>query len=73
MDFEFGDTVWRKIQNQTTYLFSHCYCNSNAHQLSYSPPSSSPCFSLDLVITLIVLQLKSDHVTLLPRPTSLRL
>lgn len=31
MDFEFGDTVWRKIQNQTTYLFSHCYCSSNAH------------------------------------------
>lgn len=69
MDFEFGDTVWRKIQNRTTYLFSHCYCSSNAYQLSYSPPSSSPCFSLDLIIVLIVLQLKSDHVTLLPRPT----
>ena len=42
-------------------------------QLSYRPPSSSPCFSLDLIIALIVLQLKSDHVTLLPRPTGLHL
>ena len=42
MDFEFGDTVWRKIQNQTT----HCYCSSNAYQLSYSPPSSSPASAL---------------------------